>query len=163
MGRRKMLCERHEKGDSQSGHSVAAGGYHAAVSCDPLPREVRRDDHRITRGYAVGVGQWFFFPGIEPALAFGRAARMSFDCSAYGVYEAAHELQFCYRHNVDERVLLLAGDNLDRKPGEVEHLKRFVQGVKEAPWSAHWHPPTGYLTDYANGRRVKTCQRSLPL
>jgi hypothetical protein len=34
---------------------------------------------------------------------------MSVDCSAYGVYEAARELQFCHRHEVDEWVLLLAG------------------------------------------------------
>ncbi|MEV5768732.1 hypothetical protein AB0L34_29775 [Micromonospora sp. NPDC052213] len=163
MARRKMICERYEEGESEFGNSLDAGQYFAAVACEELPREVLRDDRSVTRGYAVGFGQWFFFPAIEPALAFGRAARMSVDCPAYGVYEAARELQFCHRHGVDERVLLLTGESVDRRPGEVEHLKRFVQGVKENAWSAHWHPPTGYITDHVNGRTLKTRRRSLPL
>lgn len=163
MARRKMLCERYEPGSSRWGNSLEAGEYLAAVRCEVLPRKLLRDDHVIRRGYGVGFGQWFFFDAIEPAIAFGRAARMSLDCHAYGVYEAAHEMLLCRIHRQDERVLLLTGDNLDRKDGEVELLKRFAQGVKEHPWSSHWRGVTGFVTDYDKGRPVRTSRRSLPL
>jgi hypothetical protein len=165
MSRRKMLCQAHEQGESAFGNSLAGTKYFAVARCDVLPRAVRREDHVIVRGYAVGFGQWFFFDALEPAVAFGRAARMSYDCRGYGVYEAAQELQFCDIHDKDEIVLLVnvAGGNLDRTDDEVETLKRFVQGVKEHPWSAHWHEPTGYITDYNNGRPAKTRRKSLPL
>ena len=90
-------------------------------------------------------------PAFEPALAFGRAARMSLDCSAYGVYEAAQEILFCDRHDEDEVVLLVTGDRVDRKDGEVALLRRFVQSVEEHPTSAHWHAPTGAAA--TTGRR----------
>ncbi|GAA2636736.1 hypothetical protein GCM10010399_82250 [Dactylosporangium fulvum] len=108
------------------------------------------EDRIVRRGYGVGFGpngHWYFFEDIAPALAFGRAARMSLECSGYGVFQAAHELQFCLTHNADE----------------VEHLKRFVQGVKEHPWSSNWHPPAGYITAFNNGRPAQTKRRSLPL
>lgn len=159
-----MICQRYEQGSSAWDNALPRD-YWAAVEVPTLPRELHRDDHTVARGYAVGFGQWFFFSAIEPAMAFGRAARMSADCSAYGVYEAARELQFCEHHQQDELVLLITnGDSLDRKPGEVDLLKRFVQGVKEHPWSAHWREPTGYLTELgANGRWATTRRRSLPL
>jgi hypothetical protein len=97
------------------------------------------------------------------ALAFGRAARMSLECNGYGVYRAAHELLFCPTHNADERVLHLTGDNVDGNDDELEHLKRFVQGIKEHPWSSNWHPPTGYIAAFNNGRPTQTKKRSLPL
>ncbi|MGI5292870.1 hypothetical protein ACQEVF_57500 [Nonomuraea polychroma] len=136
-----MLCELHEGDRSWFHNSLNAGQYLAAVHCGTLPQPFRRDDHTVSRGYAVGFGHWFFFDAIEPAIAFGRAARMSLDCHGYGVYEAAHEVMFCRHHGTDERVLLVTGDNLDRRDDEVELLTRFVQGVREHPWSAHWHAP----------------------
>ena len=42
-------------------------------------------------------------------------------------------------------------------------LKRFVQSTKEHPWSARWHEPTGYITDYNGGSPVRTSRSSLPL
>jgi len=161
MGRRKRLCELYNVGESSFGNDL--GDYLAAVDCDVLPRRLSREDHIVRHGYGVGFGRWFFFEALEPALAFGRAARMSVDCQGYGVYAAAHEILFCDRHNADERVLLLTGDNLDRRDDEVEILKRFVQGVKEHPWSSHWYGLTGYVTEYNNGRPIKTNRRSLPL
>lgn len=117
----------------------------------------------VRRGYAVGFGEWFFFDAKEPAVAFGRAARMSLDCHGYGVYEAAHETVCCDEHG-DERILHInLNVNYDRTGDEVDHLKRFVQAVKEHPWSAHWREPTGYLTEYSNRRVVKTRRKSLPL
>jgi hypothetical protein len=71
---------------------------------------------------------------------------------------------FCDIHNADERVLLVNLDaQVDRQPGELDVLKRFVQGVKERPWSSNWEQPTGFITDHNNGRPLKTRQRSLPL
>lgn len=163
MARRKRLCELYRQGESSHGNDLDMGRYLAAVKCDALPRPMYRDDHIVRRGYGVGFGQWFFFDAIEPAVAFGRSARMSLNCSGYGVYEAAHELALCDIHRTDERVLLVGRDVLDRRDGEVETLKRFVQGVKEHPWSSHWRPLTGYVTDYNRGRPITTRRPSLPL
>ncbi|SFW11445.1 hypothetical protein [Amycolatopsis australiensis] len=165
--RKKFLCQRYEPGDSAFGNSLRLGRYLAAPKCDELPREVFRDDHTITRGWAVGFGEWFFFTAPEPAVTFGRAARMSADCHGYGVYEAARELQFCDIHEVDEWVLLvdIAGGQVDRHDEELQLrlMKGFVQGAKENPWSAHWKPLTGFISDYNQGRPVATRIRSLPL
>ncbi|MBE1580445.1 hypothetical protein ACFORH_43225 [Amycolatopsis roodepoortensis] len=145
------------------------GGYYAAPACDTLPRQVYRDDHIITRGYAVGFGQWFFFTDLAPAIAFGRSARMSLDCHGYGVYAAARELKYCDLHRKDEMVLLVstaaAGGLVDRHDEDLQlkMLKKFVQGAKEHPWSSHWRDPTGYISDYNNGRPVQTRRKSLPL
>lgn len=167
MDRRTMLCQRHEHGESAFGsrNSLAGTPYLAAARCEALPKALHKDDHIIRRGYAVGFGRWFFFEALEPAVAFGQAARMSVDCHGYGVYEAAHELKFCDIHDKDEIVLLvnIDGGHRDRTDDEVETLKRFVQGVKEHPWSSHWREPTGYITDYNHGRPTATQRKSLPL
>jgi len=104
-----------------------------------------------------------FFPALEPAVTFGRAARMSLDCHGWGVYEAAQRWQYCQRHRMEEVVLLVVLDSQPAREDEVDQMKRFVQGVKEHPWSSHWKPPTGYLTDYNRGNPTKTKRRSLPL
>jgi hypothetical protein len=131
----------YEKGMTSHSNGLTAGRYFAAVECSRLPRRLTREDHVIRRGYAVGFGEWFFFDAIEPAITFGRAARMSIDCHGYGVYEAAHETRHCLRHG-DERVLLVDfSSSLDRRDGEVEVLARFVEGVKRYPGSAYWGPP----------------------
>ncbi|MCK9923643.1 hypothetical protein MXD61_17505 [Frankia sp. AgPm24] len=160
------LCAQHVAGASWYGNGLDAGSYLAAVRAetDALPRSCSQDDHIVRHGYGVGFGQWFFFYDLAPALAFSRSARMSLDCRGIGVYQAVHELRFCHRHNTDERVLHLAGPSITTTDeDQVAHLKRFVQGVKERPWSAAWHSPTGYITDYNNGRPVQTKRRSLPL
>jgi len=164
MAQPKMLCQVHERGRSPFDNRLDAGRYLAAAECDPLPEGLHREDHIIRRGYAVGFGQWVFFTAREPALVFGRAARMSLDCHAYGVYEAAHETRHCQIHAQDERVLLVnLTASLSRADDEVDDLKRFVQGVKEHPWSSTWHPPTGFVTELTDGQVVTTRQRSLPL
>ncbi len=107
----------------------------AAVACDPLPEELHREDHFIRCGYAVGFGQWFFFDAREPALVFGRAARMSLGCRAYGVYEAAHETRHCQTHEEDERVLLVnLNVSLSRADDEVVDLKRRYSEVGHRQW-----------------------------
>jgi hypothetical protein len=119
-------------------------GYFAAAACAQLPA-ARRGTYRVVeRGWAVGIGQWFFFSAPEPAAAFGWAARMSVECSGYGVYEAARETLFCDRHGtaevallVDPRSSLLARSKED----QLALLTRFVQGVAQHPGSAHWHQP----------------------
>ncbi len=95
MGRpRGELCERYEQGESVDDFDLAAGGCYAAVTCTKLPDAVEQEDHIVRRGYAVGVGSWFFFTAIEPAVAFGRAARMSYECRAYAVHDAAYETRY---------------------------------------------------------------------
>ncbi|MEV6965268.1 hypothetical protein AB0M47_09130 [Hamadaea sp. NPDC051192] len=165
---RMILCKLFETGDSAFGNSLTAGRYLAAAfrGQGPLPRPLRNEDHIIRQGYGVGFGpggQWYFFEDIAPALTFGRAARMSLDCSGYGVFNAAHEVMFCDDHNTDERVLHLIGGDIDRGEDELEHLKRFVQGVKEHAWSSNWHRPTGFVYRLNDGRPTRTKQRSLPL
>jgi hypothetical protein len=148
----RPICRRFTEGQTAWGNPLTPGRYHAAVYVDQLPRAVHRDDRVIYHGWAVGCAAgWFFFGDLPPAIAFGRAARMSLECSSgYGVYRAAHETYFCPSHG-DERVLLLTCGTVpgDRhQPDEVEVLKRFVQSVKEHPWSSNWHDPTGYMTEY---------------
>lgn len=167
MARKKYLCDLYEKGATVRSNKLDDTPYYAVVVCAELPRARRREDHIIRRGAAVGFGRWFFFTDRGPALAFGRAARMSLDCTGgYGVYAAAQEIKFCDRHLKDEYVLLvdLTGGNLDRQADEVEDLKRFVQGVKEHPWSSMWREPTGFITQLDHRSRVVTTDRkSLPL
>lgn len=157
------LCQRYEAGTTLFSNGLHVGQYLAAVTCEVLPRAVNREGHVVTLGWAAGFGQWLFFEALEPALACGRAARMSMDCRGYGVYEAAHEQLFCTLHHQDERVLLVAERVVHSEAEEVEILKRFVQGVKEHPWSSYWNAPTGYITAYNDGTPVKTAVRSLPL
>ena len=159
----KTLCQRYEAGGTLFSNGLDAGRYRAAVKCEMLPRAVNREGHVLTRGWAAGFGQWLFFEALEPAYACGRAARMSMDSRGYGVYEAAHEEMFCTIHNQDERVLFVGERKDPSEPEEVEILKRFVQGVKEHPWSSHWNAPTGYITAYNNGDPAKTAIQSLPL
>ena len=162
---RAPLCRRYVRGhNARRGSSLRAGGFLAAVRVEQLPPAVRHEDRVVDRGYAVGFGQWFFFPAIEPAIAFGRAAQMSTECQGYGVYEAAVELLYCRSHGCDERVLLISGPGLHRnRDAEIDVLKRFVQAVKENPHRPHWRSPTGYLTELVQGRPAQSHRRSLPL
>jgi hypothetical protein len=158
------LCQQYEQPRrSPFGNGLTLGRYVVAAACDTLPQEVHRDGHIVCHGYAVGFGEWMFFPAIEPAVAFGRAARMSLDCHGWGVYEAAQERCYCERHHQDEVVLLILISKEFDQDAEVDQMKRFVQSVKEHPWSSHWLPPTGYITDYNRGNPIKTTRRSLPL
>lgn len=158
MARVKPVCQRFAEGESFFDNEL---GRYFAVSCaDALPEEFSSDYRFVDRGYAVGIGKWHFFKALEPALVFGRAARMSPDCHGYGVYAAAEEVMCCHLHNRDEWALHLAGLSLDRKGGEVDAIKRFAQCVKENPDSSHWHEPTGFIADEWGAR---TRRRSLPL
>lgn len=129
-------------GASLFGEGLRAGGYLAAAACAQLPPALNRHEGGIARGWAVGIGEWFFFPAPEPAAAFGRAARMSFECTGYGVYEAARETLFCEAHDADEVVLLLNPRASLLARGDADQLAlltRFAQGVEQHPGSAHWH------------------------
>jgi hypothetical protein len=123
-----MICQRTSRGRRRGTTRCRAttGPRSRSTRC----RALHRDDHIVARGYAVGFGQWFFFPPSSPRWRSAEP-RMSADCSAYGVYEAARELRFCERHQGDELVLLIKnGDTLDRKAGEVDLLKRFMQALR---------------------------------
>lgn len=56
--------------------------YHHVHDVEELPRERRTDHHIVVHGFAVRLSGsidtcWVFFHHLEPALAFGRAGRMS--------------------------------------------------------------------------------------
>jgi hypothetical protein len=57
--------------ESAPGTKPGAGKYRTVATVEAVSRELHRDDHVVRRGCAVEFGQWFFFPAIEPALAFG--------------------------------------------------------------------------------------------
>ncbi|MFG1826718.1 hypothetical protein ACGFIJ_29920 [Microbispora bryophytorum] len=112
---------------------------------DALPRARRADSRTTLRGYAVGMGgslpqTWVFFEHLEPALAFGRAGRMScHDIRSYGVYEAARETRYDRTLKRDVHTLFLAGSSLDRQDDEAQDLQRWLQGC--VPGSAYFEPP----------------------
>lgn len=164
MARRQTLCQKYADTEPGSQHRTGGSGYLAIVHRDELPRPMRREGHNITRGFAVHLhDQWFFFNAKEPAIAFGRAGRMSHRVTSYDVCKAAHEVLFCDRATHGDEKVLLIGESVMDEEDELETLKRFVQGVKENPWSSHWHTPTGFITNIGNGTPVKTGVRSLPL
>ncbi|WP_103349785.1 hypothetical protein [Amycolatopsis sp. CA-128772] len=118
--------------------------YHHIYRADKLPRPRQSDGHIVIHGYAVEISgaiqrTWVFFHDIEPALAFGRAGRMSsVDIRGYGVFAAAREIRFDERLG-DVITLHLTGENLDRKPDEAKALTRWLAGV--TPESSHFAPP----------------------
>ena len=106
----KPLCERHQRGDAINGAS--SGSYLAVVAAPELPASSASETHRVGHGFAVYVGQWWYFSALEPAAAFGRSARMSHECRSYGLYRAAREIRYCRSHH-DEVVLHVdSGENL---------------------------------------------------
>jgi hypothetical protein len=115
--------------------------YEDVVEVDRLPRQVTSDGLGVRHGYAarIGEGLWFFFDALLPALAFGRAARMSVQCSSYDVWRAADQVRY-HPGRGDVRTLYVTGATLDRAPGEKEQLQRWADGID--PTSAHWHGPT---------------------
>lgn len=115
---------------------------------DELPRP-RRSENRIVRhGYAVGFAgntglpqTWVFFADLEPAVVFGRAARMSVtDVNSYGVVEASRENRWNEDLVRDEVTLHLKhGSDLRDHPSEKPILERWVQGCR--PGSAYYEGP----------------------
>ena len=99
----------------------------------------------VTKGFATEIlgsygAVWAFFGDLEPALAFGRAARMSWDSSAFGVHDAFHDKQFDANLGRDITTLLVDRDPAHRtRPDEREVLLRWVDGC----WSksSYFCPP----------------------
>ncbi|MDF3144159.1 MULTISPECIES: hypothetical protein [unclassified Streptomyces] len=120
--------------------------YDHIKTVDSLPRQIFRDERVVRRGYAVGLtvaglGQtWFFFHHRPPAVAFGRAARMSITVSGWGVYNAATEVKY-------DRVARRDIHTLHIHPGTTwggsaqpsdEDLPEWVAGCN--PASSSWDP-----------------------
>lgn len=112
--------------------------YDGIVRVKRLPRRLQSDAAYVHHGYAVNIseGGWFFFDSLLPALAFGRAARMSAQCNSYTVLEAAHEARFDEAKGEDRRVLHVTERSFQRADNEKEQLHRWVDGVD--PASSHW-------------------------
>ncbi|MEI7030700.1 hypothetical protein [Streptomyces pratensis] len=117
---------------------------------DRLPRTRYTDEHIVRRGYAVDIAghpgaglprSWVFFTDLEPAVVFGRAARMSsYDISHYGVSEAARENRWSERAHTDVATLCIKrGSHLRDHATELRLLKRWVQGCR--PDSVYYEAP----------------------
>lgn len=90
-------------------------------------------------GYAVELqGEWFWFPAIEPAYAFGRAGRMSAQVGSWAVYEAATEARWDDRLARDVFSLYFVGASIVSGDPATDRqlLAAFVSGVD--PRSSHW-------------------------
>lgn len=131
----KALCERYARGDAINGTNPAR--YLAVAAVSELPAGSDSEAHRIVQGFAVFVGQWWYFPALEPASAFGRSARMSTECSSYGLYPAARELRYCRSHG-DEVVLLVNTSENLRGAVEDDAIARFALEIAREPKSSHW-------------------------
>lgn len=110
-----------------------------------LPSARRSDSRVASRGFAVNIaGQrvasmWVFFADLEPALAFGRAARMACDdIASYGVFTALRVTEWSEEARCDVTTLYTTGDRLDRLPDEKAVLKRWLAGVSTD--SSHFRP-----------------------
>lgn len=116
-----------------------------------LPAAEDTEARHVIHGYVVRLGshlgahqRWFFFGHLEPALVFGRSARMSASVRSYGVHAAAVEA----RHDPASRardvttIHVGTGTGLDRIDDELEHLDRWLQAVRARPEAAHYHPPS---------------------
>jgi hypothetical protein len=103
------------------------------------PRSRHEDDHIVREGYAVHLGEWWwFFSYLEPALAFGRAGRASLEVHSYGVGRAVFEIRHIAGAR-QQKVLWVSSEGLDREPDERARLMAWVEGIKAG--SAGWSPP----------------------
>ncbi|MFD7161115.1 hypothetical protein ACFV9C_41480 [Kribbella sp. NPDC059898] len=112
-----------------------------------LPKLRASDSKVVTPGFAVEIhgprvpAMRVFFQDLEPALAFGRAARMACgDVNGYGVLKALRVTEWNETTRSDATTLYTTGGNLDRRPDEHAALRRWLDGVSVE--SSHFRPPT---------------------
>lgn len=135
--------------------SNSTSQYHHLKETQKLPRATRRDDRVVSRGYAVGLSivgleqTWFFFEHKPPAVAFGRAARMSATVTGWGVYNAAQEISFCSTSMRDVLTLHIQPGNDWGGSAQLsdDDLEKWVAGCN--PQLSYWDP-----------RRATTRQRA---
>lgn len=129
-------------------HGTPQPHYDHVHTTDKLPRARRTDEHTVKHGYVVGFAgnsglpqTWIFFADLEPAVVFGRSARMSVsDVNHYGISEAARETRYTERLGRDVVTLHLKhGSHLRDHDNEMPILKRWVRGCR--PDSAHYEGP----------------------
>lgn len=115
-----------------------------------LPAVEHTDARHVIHGYLVRLGshlgahqRWFFFGHLEPALVFGRAARMSASVSSYGVHAAATEAHQDPANPTRDitTIHVRTGTGLDRADDELQHFDRWLRATRARPESSHYHPP----------------------
>lgn len=107
--------------------------YDKAEAVDELPRQ--RNDGTVTvrHRYVVDLDDtWYAFVHLPPALAFGRAGRMSTDVRVYGVFRGA-----VVGRGEESHIEYLPHERLDRREDERERLTEWLDGVR--PERAHWY------------------------
>ena len=124
------------------GPAGPVGRYSAVVRGTELPKPSRSVS---AHGFAVRtIISWYFFDALAPAIALGRAARMSSDCHGFMIVRAAVEYMYCATHVDDEFVLHVAhGDDAWRQSSDIAlaELKRFVRSCEENPSRSSWVEP----------------------
>jgi hypothetical protein len=113
--------------------------YDEVIEVDGLKKP--RNGAGISRlnGYAVELeGQWFWFPSVEPAYAFGRAGRMSAQVGSWDIREAATEARWDEKLARDVfRLYIVTARSVPRDPATDRRLlAAFASGVD--PRSSHW-------------------------
>lgn len=121
--------------------------YAAVHQVEELPH-IRTGDHAVApEGYAVGIWGsidplWIFFRDLEPAMAFGRAARMSgYDIRGFGVHKAIRVVENDPKTLRDKPpVLYVTGPPLqiELRQDEPAILQRWLDGT--SPESSHFSP-----------------------
>ena len=109
-----------------------------------LPRRTTRDDLIRTPGYVVLAGDpsrpsVHFFEALEPAFIYGRAARMSYQCSGYSIHQATHELVFNRAtHRDQERIYYNNQRDFAEADAatEAKLVRRFADRLDHT--SSHW-------------------------
>lgn len=112
--------------------------YDEVIEVERLKRQSNRPGISRSNGYAVALeDEWFWFPAIEPAYAFGRAGRMSAQVGSWGLFEAATEARWSDGLRRDVLTLYV---RCSGAPRDVETDRRlltaFVDGVD--PCSSYW-------------------------
>jgi|GEM_PF-2545558 len=113
--------------------------YDHIINVDRLKRQLDTPGLERINGYAVLLeNEWFWFPAVEPAYAFGRAGRMSVQVGSWRIVEAATEVRFDYSLGRDVHSLyLLEGGAVSRDADNDRDLIRgFAAGVDAS--SSHW-------------------------
>ena len=135
------------KGQCPNCFIVHPGFDHIHEMGDKRPEPGQKDGRVVIKGFVTHIFGAYgsvctFFSHLEPALAFGRAARMSKETEGFGVHDAYLETELDPRLQREVRSLTSDRDPIHvSRDDEHEILLRWVDGCQ--PDSHHYVPPDG--------------------